>query len=40
MYSGQTQKPRSHPVAAALNICISSKRLRSEVLKKALLEIE
>ena len=27
----------SHPVVSALKICISSKRLRSEVRKKALL---
>ena len=30
----------SHPVVSALKICISSKRLRSEVRKKALLEIQ
>ena len=39
-HSGQTQKPTSHPVANALKICISLKRLRSEVRKKALLEIQ
>ena len=37
---GQTQKPTSHPVASALKICISSKRLQSDVGKKALLEIQ
>ena len=39
VHSGQTQKPTSHLVVSALKICISSKRLRSEVCKKALLEI-
>ena len=33
-------KTTSHPVVSALIICISSKRLRSEVRKKALLEIQ
>ena len=33
IHSGQTQKPTSHPV-----VCISSKPLRSEVRKKALLD--
>ena len=36
----KTQKPTSHPAVSALKICISSKRLRSEVRKKALLEIQ
>ena len=40
VHSGQTQKPTSHPAVSALKICISSKRLRSEALKKALLEIQ
>ena len=40
LQSGQTQKPTSHPVVSALKICISPKRLRSEVRKKALLEIQ
>ena len=30
----------SHPVASALKICISSNRLRSEVHKKAFIEIQ
>ena len=34
IHSGQTQKTTSHPVASALKICISSKRLRSEVRQK------
>ena len=42
-HRGQTQKPTSHPAVSdvsALKICISSKRLRSKVRKKALLEIQ
>ena len=39
-HRGQTQKPTSHPAVSALKICISSKHLRSEVRKKALLEIQ
>ena len=39
-HCGETQKPTSHPVASALKICISSKRLQSEVRKKTLLEIK
>ena len=39
-HHGQTQKPTSHPVVSTLKICISSKRLRSEARKKALLEIQ
>ena len=34
------ENPTSHPAVCALKICISSKRLRSEVRKKALLEIQ
>ena len=33
-------KPTSHRVVSALKICNVSKRLRSEVRKKALLEIQ
>ena len=40
LHSGQTQKPTSHPVVSALKICISSKRLQSQVRKKTLLEIQ
>ena len=40
LHSGQTQKSTSHPVVSALKICINSKSLRSEVRKKALLEIQ
>ena len=40
LHSGQTKKPTSHPGVSALKICISSKRLRSEVGKKALVEIQ
>ena len=39
-FTAKTQKPTSHPVFSALKICISSKRLRSEVRKKALLETQ
>ena len=35
IHSCQTQQQTSHPVAIALEICISSKRLRSKVRKKA-----
>ena len=35
LHSVQMQKPTSHPVVSALKICISSKRLRSEVRKKS-----
>ena len=38
-HSGQKENAASHPVATPLKIYISSKRLRSEVRKKALLEI-
>ena len=38
--SGQMQKPASHPVVSVMKICIRPKRLRSEVHKKALLEIQ
>ena len=40
MNSGQTLKPTSHPGFSSLKIGISSKRLRSEVRKEALLEIK
>ena len=35
LHSGQMQKPTSHSVVSVLKICISSKRLRSEVRKKS-----
>ena len=38
LQSGQTLKPTSHPVVSVLKVYISLKRLRSEVLKEALLE--
>ena len=31
LHNSQTQKPLSHPVVSALKICISPKRLQSEV---------
>ena len=40
IHRDQTQKPTSHPAVSPLKICISSKRLRSEARKKALLEIQ
>ena len=41
LYSPRSNEKRtSHPAVCALKICISSKRLRSEVRKNALLEIE
>ena len=40
LHSSQTQKPTSHPVVSVLKICVSSKRLRSEVRKKSMLETQ
>ena len=40
IHRGQTQYPTSHPVARICKLCISPKRLRREVRKKTLLEIQ